>query len=184
MKPLDRIHAEARARGRHIILPEGGDPRVAEAARRITEQGLARITLMDGPAIPGVTALTPAEAPDLLELADRWQRMRAARGMTADRALAEMRDPIRQAAMRVHLGQADGTVGGADQRKRLAQPAKARVLGRARRREGQQRHPRLFGQKLPAARGGRQRDRRKLARVGLDHQAAVGKDHAALDRRP
>lgn len=113
MKPLDRIHAEARARTRHIILPEGQDPRVAEAARIATAQGLARITLMDGPAIPGVTALAPAEAPDLPALADHWHRMRASRGMTAARALTEMRDPIRQAAMRVHLGQADGTVGGA-----------------------------------------------------------------------
>ena len=108
MKPLDRIHAEARARARHIILPEGGDPRVAEAARIATARGLARITLMDGPAIPGVTALSAAEAPDLPALADHWHRMRAARGMTAERALAEMRDGVRQAAMRVHLGQADG----------------------------------------------------------------------------
>ena len=113
MKPLDRIHAEARARARHIILPEGADPRVAEAARRITAQGLARVTLMNGPAIPGVTALDPAEAPDLAELADHWHRLRAARGMTAERALDDMRAPIRQAAMRVRLGQADGTVGGA-----------------------------------------------------------------------
>ena len=28
MKPLDRILAAVRARPRHIILPEGGDPRV------------------------------------------------------------------------------------------------------------------------------------------------------------
>lgn len=113
MKPLDRIHAEARARARHIILPEGDDPRVAEAARIITARGLARITLMNGPPIPGVAALVPAEAPDLAELADHWHRLRAAKGMTADRAVGEMRDPIRQAAMRLRLGQADGTVGGA-----------------------------------------------------------------------
>ena len=68
MKPLDRILAAVRARPRHIILPEGGDPRVAEAAARMTAEGLARITLMDGPAIAGVTALAPAEAPDLLNL--------------------------------------------------------------------------------------------------------------------
>ena len=35
MKPLDRILAAARANPRHIILPEGRDPRVAEAARRL-----------------------------------------------------------------------------------------------------------------------------------------------------
>ncbi|WP_265499669.1 phosphate acetyltransferase [Paracoccus beibuensis] len=113
MKPLDRLLAAARARPRHIILPEGQDPRVAEAAQRLTEQGLARISLMNGPVIAGVRMLCPAEAPDLPELADHWHRMRAARGMTAERALVEMRDPLRQAAMRVRLGQADGTVAGA-----------------------------------------------------------------------
>lgn len=113
MKPLDLILQTARANPRHIILPEGQDPRVAEAARQLSEQGLARITLMNGPAIPGVIALDPARAPDLAHLADHWQRMRAARGMTEARALVEMADPIRQAAMRVRLGQADGTLGGA-----------------------------------------------------------------------
>ena len=55
MKPLDRILAAARANPRHIILPEGRDPRVAEAARRLTQEGLARVSLMNGPQIDGVT---------------------------------------------------------------------------------------------------------------------------------
>ena len=113
MKPLDRIYQTARANPRHIILPEGDDPRVAEAAARLTAEGLARITLMNGPDLPGVTALRPAEAPDLVELSTHWHELRAAKGMTAECALTEMRDPIRQAALRVRLGQADGTVGGA-----------------------------------------------------------------------
>lgn len=113
MKPLDRIFDTARANPRRIILPEGDDLRVAEAAARLTDENLARVVLMNGPDIPGVTALNPAEAPDLVELSTHWHQMRAARGMTAERALIEMRDPIRQAAMRVRLDQADGTVGGA-----------------------------------------------------------------------
>jgi phosphate acetyltransferase len=113
MNLLERIHGAARALDRHVILPEGEDARVAEAARAITEQGLARVTLMNGPAIPGVAALAPAEAADLAELAEHWHGLRAARGLTPGQALEEMRDPIRQAAMRVRLGQADGTVGGA-----------------------------------------------------------------------
>ena len=66
--------------------------------------------------IPGTHGLTYRfrfVAPDLADLAAQWHQMRTAKGMTAERALTEMRDPIRQAAMRVHLGQADGTVGGA-----------------------------------------------------------------------
>ena len=112
MTILDRIHAAARARRAHVILPEGGDPRVREAAARITAEGLARITLMDGEA-EGAATIHAAEAPDLPDLAAAWHEMRAARGVTAERAMAEMRDPIRQAAMRVRLGLADGTVGGA-----------------------------------------------------------------------
>lgn len=131
MKPLDRIYHNARATPRHIILPEGHDPRVAEAATRLTAEGLARVTLMNGPALAGVTALNPADAPDLAELAGRWHQMRVARGMTAERALDEMRDPIRQAAMRVHLGQADGTVGGAVATTADTVRAALQVIGRA-----------------------------------------------------
>lgn len=113
MKPLELIYHTARQNPRHIILPEGRDPRVVEAAQSLHAQGLARITLLDGPELPGVLSYPAAEAPDLVELSIHWHRMRADRGMTAERALTEMRDPIRQAAMRVRLGQADGTVGGA-----------------------------------------------------------------------
>ncbi len=131
MKPLDRIFQSARAHPRHIILPEGEDPRVAEAARRLAAEGLGRITLMNGPDLPGVTALCPAEAPDLAELADHWHRMRAAKGMTAERAVQDMRDGIRQAAMRVRLGQADGTVGGAVATTADTVRAALQIIGRA-----------------------------------------------------
>ncbi|MFD1880908.1 phosphate acetyltransferase [Paracoccus pacificus] len=131
MTPLERIFDAARATPRHIILSEGDDPRVAEAARRLTAEGLARITLMNGPELPGITTLVPAEAADLAALADRWHQMRAAKGMTAEQALAEMRDPIRQAAMRVHLGQADGTVGGAVATTADTVRAALQVIGRA-----------------------------------------------------
>ena len=131
MTALDRILTTAKGLDRHIILSEGDDPRVAEAARRITGQGLARITLMNGPEIAGTTRILPAEAPDLAELADHWHHMRAARGMTGPRALEEMRDPIRQAAMRVRLGQADGTVGGAVATTADTVRAALQIIGRA-----------------------------------------------------
>ncbi|AUH64227.1 phosphate acetyltransferase [Paracoccus zhejiangensis] len=131
MKPLDRIFETARSAPRHIILPEGDDPRVAEAAARLVSEGLAQITLMNGPDLPGVTALNPSEAPDLVELSEHWHQQRAKKGMTAERALAEMRDPIRQAAMRVHLGQADGTVGGAVATTADTVRAALQVIGRA-----------------------------------------------------
>ncbi|MGA0614824.1 phosphate acetyltransferase [Paracoccus sp. KR1-242] len=131
MKPLERIYEAARARPRHIILPEGEDPRVAEAAARLVDQGLARVTLMNGPALNGVETIRPADAPDLPELADHWYQMRAHRGLCPDRALEEMRDPIRQAAMRVRLGQADGTLGGAVATTAETVRAALQIIGRA-----------------------------------------------------
>ncbi len=131
MTPLARIHETARHLNRHIILSEGGDPRMVEAARRITEEGLARITLMGGPDLPGIARIEAAEAPDLAELADIWHQMRAAKGMTAERARADMRDPIRQAAMRVRLGQADGTVGGAVATTAETVRAALQIIGKA-----------------------------------------------------
>lgn len=131
MKPLDRILAAARANPRHIILPEGRDPRVAEAARRLTGEGLARVSLMNGPQIDGVAMIVPSEAPDLDHLAGHWHRMRMAKGMTAEQAVIEMRDPIRQAAMRVRLGQADGTVAGAVATTADTVRAALQIIGRA-----------------------------------------------------
>ena len=112
MKPLERIFDAARADPKHIILSEGNEPRVTEAAMRLVDEGLAKVTLMGGPDRRGIHGIDPNDATDLTELADHWHQMRATRGMTAEQAIADMRDPIRQAAMRVHLGQADGTVGG------------------------------------------------------------------------
>lgn len=112
MKPLEHIFEAARADPKHIILSEGNDPRVAEAATRLVDEGLAQVTLIGGPDLRDIRGLDPNDATDLTELADHWHQMRAARGMTADQAMLDLRNPIRQAAMRVHLGQADGTVGG------------------------------------------------------------------------
>ncbi|WP_276612535.1 phosphate acyltransferase [Pseudorhodobacter turbinis] len=113
MNPLNRILAAARSRQRHIILPEGDNPLVTEAARKIVADEIAKITLMNGPDIPGVISLTPSEAPDLPYLAQEGHQMRVAKGMTAHQALSDMKDPIMQAAIRVRLDLADGTVGGA-----------------------------------------------------------------------
>lgn len=109
---IERIFDRARKAGRHIILSEGEDPRVREAAEIALREGIARITLLNG-SVPGTASIDAAHAPDLDELTEAYFLLREAKGMTRDRAAATMRAPIPQAAMRVRLGQADGTVGGA-----------------------------------------------------------------------
>lgn len=130
MKPLDRIYEAARARPAHILLPEGGDPRVREAAAIAAGEGLARITLMGGDA-PGAKRLDAPDAPDLDRLTQAYLHLRRARGATPDSARAAMTDPIAQAAMRVRLGLADGTVGGAVATTADTVRAALQIIGRA-----------------------------------------------------
>lgn len=117
MHPLDHIFNAAHQAQRHIILPEGDDPRVQEAAIETTTKGLARISLLSEnsapPKIDGVSVISPRECPELSWLSDEYHKLRAHKGMTAQKALQTMQDPVAQAAMRVRLGLADGTVGGA-----------------------------------------------------------------------
>lgn len=122
MKPLDQIFATARAKPRHILLPEGHDPRIQAAAVQATAQGLARITLLGDPAriaadlgteAEGISVIDPAHAADLDLLAAECHRLRSPKGVSAEQARTLAADPLVQAALRVRLGLADGTVGGA-----------------------------------------------------------------------
>lgn len=112
MKPLERIFAAARARQAHIVLPEGEDPRIREAASRAAAEGIARITLLNGEA-EGAGSLHPADNPALDQMIEAYHALRAAKGVTREDARRIMLEPIPHAAMMVRLGLADGTVGGA-----------------------------------------------------------------------
>ena len=101
MTPMQSIIARARDLDRHILLPEAEDPRIREAAAIVRDQGIARVTLLD------------AEPDDLETLAAAYHELRRAKGTSEAAARTAMADPIRQAAMRVRLGQADGMVAGA-----------------------------------------------------------------------
>ena len=48
MDILDRFFSEARQRQRTVVLPEGEDPRVVAAARRLKDEALAEPILIGG----------------------------------------------------------------------------------------------------------------------------------------
>jgi phosphate acetyltransferase len=125
MDVLARIHAAARARPRHVVLPEGTEPRTVEAAARVASTGLAKVTLIGPPdeiravaaargvslgmvAVAGVPSGREADA------AIRAYLERAARrGVTPDEARNHMKDPLLWAASEVAAGRYDGMVAGA-----------------------------------------------------------------------
>ncbi len=125
MSLLEKLRARARAHPQHIVLAEGEDPRVIEAAARLAAEGAARITLLGRPGVIqaaaqtggadlGKTALlNPAASPHLDRYAQMYHERRRARGITLEEAQAAARKPLYFADLMVAAGHADGSVGGA-----------------------------------------------------------------------
>ncbi|TFL18252.1 phosphate acetyltransferase [Jannaschia formosa] len=116
MNVLDTLRDRARGACHHVVLPEGTDPRVQEAAGRAVAEGLARVTLLapEGTAMPeGVTSEDPAVSPRREAMRDAYLRVRAKKAPTAEQAEEAISDPLVWAALMVREGLADGTIGGA-----------------------------------------------------------------------
>jgi phosphate acetyltransferase len=115
MDILQTIKDRARAHLQHIILAEGEDPRMLEAAARITREGLARVTLLgrvsERPA--GVSVVEPAGSEKLTSYARLYYERRRAKGITEEEARATAVQPLYFADLMVASGDADGSVGGA-----------------------------------------------------------------------
>jgi phosphate acetyltransferase len=125
MHILERIKAQARTSPQRIVLPEGEDNRVIQAAARVTSERYAKITLL-GRAEPihssarrlslsleGIEILDPSSSPRLDAYAQIYFERRRTRGITFEEARAIARKPLYFAALRVAAGEADGSVGGA-----------------------------------------------------------------------
>lgn len=112
--PLAALRARAAANPKHIVLSEGPDPRVLEAARRAQATGLARVTVL-GPAdgCEGCSVLDPSDAATRAPLIAAFQEARAKREPSAADADQALRNPLVMAALMVRTGMADGTIGGA-----------------------------------------------------------------------
>lgn len=115
----------ARADRRHIVLPEGDDDRILRAASTLLAREVADLTILgDEGAIRARGSelgldLGAAEVVSPLdpELRDRFAHVyadvRAAKGMTVDRAREIVSDVSYFGTLMVHLGLADGMVSGA-----------------------------------------------------------------------
>jgi len=99
----ERLYERARRARKRIVLPEGNDPRVREAAARIERMGLGTVQLLEHP-----SPLSPL--PDMLRLL----RDRHPEKFPSDAAAtAALEHPLTFGACLVGLGLADVMVGGA-----------------------------------------------------------------------
>jgi len=120
------LFLRAAARRARIILPEGDDPRIREAAERAAFAGLAEMTLIssDPAVVDGVTVVTPRR------LAERYVESIAGAASSGSEA-AEVPDPVELAAHAVAAGDADGAVMGAVAPTAAVLRATLRIVGTA-----------------------------------------------------
>jgi phosphate acetyltransferase len=103
MSFLDRVKQRARDARQRVVFPEGDDPRVQEAAKRIERDGLGVVQLLDR---------TTPHAP--LPTMVAWLRSRRPDRFPTDAAASQaLEHPLTRGACLVGIGAADVMVGGA-----------------------------------------------------------------------
>jgi len=107
-----------------IVLPEGIEPRVINAAAQVAKEGFSKVVLLgdvDGIAakakeigadIAGIEVIDPAKSPKFDEYVDTLFEMRKAKGMTREEAADLMKGVLYYGVMMVEKGDADGMVAG------------------------------------------------------------------------
>ncbi|MCY4408613.1 MAG: phosphate acyltransferase [Rhodospirillaceae bacterium] len=125
MDLVERLVAQAKQRRRTVVLPEGEDSRILQAARRLHDEGIARPILIGaraaleeaaaaaGVSLDAIESVAPAESGALDAYAALYLEGRPkANERVAKRLLAK---PLYYAAMAVKAGDADALVAGASQ---------------------------------------------------------------------
>lgn len=127
MHLVDQIKAKARTNQQTVVLPEGYDDRMVQAAGKIVADGLANIVLLGneatlqakaaelGVTLDGVTILEPAAAPQLEDYVAELVELRKKKGLTPEQAreLLTAEDNLYFASMMVRKNDAGGAVAGA-----------------------------------------------------------------------
>lgn len=127
MSFIETVKAKAKASPKAIVLPESYDERMLFAAEKITQQGLAQITILGNPEkvkadaaaknvdLKGVSILDPDVSPRLDAYVAKLVELRQKKGLTPEDAkkLLTAHDNLFYAGMMVREGDADGCVAGA-----------------------------------------------------------------------
>ncbi len=119
MNIVGRLKARAREVGARIVLPEGDDPRVQDAAVQLAHEGLVTpILLTLAPdelpeMLSEVVVIEPTADPRFESFVQAYVEKRKHKGMTAEKAAKIMGQTVPFGAMLVARGDADGCVAGA-----------------------------------------------------------------------
>jgi phosphate acetyltransferase len=123
---LYNLVQKAIAAQRHIVLPEGEEPRILKAAASLVHHGIVRITLLGNREaieqgvkinhidldLSQVQLIDPLTSPDRERYAQTYYELRKHKGITLEAARDTLTDISYFGTMMVHLGDADGMVSG------------------------------------------------------------------------
>ena len=130
------IRERARRAKHRIVLPEGDDPRIRQAAAQLASGGLAKPVLLSsggaGGAPDGVELIRTASDPRLEIFAAEYFELRKDKGVTQEQAMERVSDPLVFGAFLIRSGDCAGGVAGAASTTADVLRAGIQVLGTAR----------------------------------------------------
>jgi len=124
MNIIDQIKNQAKKRVKPIVLPEGTEERVIQAAVKLRDEKIAEPILIGDPAaiqkiseklhlnLKGIQVLNPVTSPDMNTYSQTYYELRKHKGMTPEKARETMLNPLYYGAMLVREGKAAGAVAG------------------------------------------------------------------------
>ncbi|MDR2679626.1 MAG: phosphate acetyltransferase [Tannerella sp.] len=123
---IEDIVARAKANRQRIVLPEGTEERTLKAADRLVADGVADIILLGNAGeinslaesfglnnIAGATIIDPKNHEKKEAYAELLFRLRKSKGLTPEKALQLVEDPLYLACLMIKSGDADGEIAGA-----------------------------------------------------------------------
>lgn len=126
MSLLETIKENARKQPKRIVLPEGTEERTLKAANEVIREGIAEPILIGNPKeieklavshgleyITSATIIDPENNEKAGLYSDLMVELRSHKGMTKEKALELIKDPLFLATLMIKNGDADGEVAGA-----------------------------------------------------------------------
>lgn len=142
MSLLTNIMASAAEERCHIVLAEGDDQRILDAAAVVAHREIAHLTLLGDEAMitaelqqrdvdHKIKVINPQNDPRLDTYVKKYSDIRGSRLTRPDEATEAIRNPLGFAAMMVREGAADGTIAGAVATTGDTIRAALRIIGKA-----------------------------------------------------
>ena len=123
-KLIETIKSRAKTLKRHIVLPDAMDERAILAARKITDESIAKVSLIGDEKdvrrkaddlnvrLNSIDIIDPAKSSNLDKYSSSFYEKRKSKGVTPEMALETMKKPLFFGATMVKEGLANGSVAG------------------------------------------------------------------------